>query len=85
MWFEDLYYNFSCKENKKEIAKFDIVRFCVRPLCELQPLAALDANNIRHHHSCTVMSISLLHFTALFHGEDNSIKRGENHYKSGHM
>ena len=29
--------------------KFDNVRFCVRPLCELQLFAALDANDIRHH------------------------------------
>ena len=57
----------------------------MRPLCELQPLAALDANDIRHHHSGTDMAISLLHFTAFFQGEDNSIERGENHYKSGHV
>ena len=64
--------------------KFDNVRFCVRPLCELQPLAALDTN-IRHHHSGTDMAISLLHFTAFFQGDDNCIERGENHYKSGHV
>ena len=40
---------------------------------------------VRHHHSCTDMAISLLHFTAFFQGEDNSIERGENHYKSGHV
>ena len=53
--------------------------FSVRPLCELRPLAALDVNDIRHHHSGTDMAISLLHFTAFFQGEDNSIERGENH------
>ena len=36
---------------KKIEKKFDNVRFCVRTLCEQQPLAALDANGIRHHHS----------------------------------
>ena len=65
--------------------KFDKVRFCVRPHCELQPLAALDVNDIRHHHSGTDLAISLLHFTAFFQREDNSIERGENHYKSGHV
>ena len=40
---------------------------------------------IRQHHSGTDMAISLLHFTALLQGEDNSINRGENHYKSGHV
>ena len=31
------------------------------------------------------MAISLLHFSAFFQGEDKSIVRGENHYKSGHV
>ena len=31
------------------VEEFDIVRFCVRPLCELQLFAALDAYDIRHH------------------------------------
>ena len=35
--------------------------------------------------SGTDMAISLLHFTAFFQGEDKSIERGENHYKSGHV
>ena len=61
------------------------VIFCVRPLLELEPLAALDANDIRHHHSGTDMAIFLLHLTTFFQGEDNSIERGENHYKSGHV
>ena len=34
---------------KNVVKKFDKVRFCVRPLCELQLFAALDANDIRHH------------------------------------
>ena len=33
----------------------------------------------------TEMAISLLHFTTFFQGEDKSIERGENHYKSGHV
>ena len=33
----------------------------------------------------TDMAISLLHFTAFFQGQDKSIDRGENHYKSGHV
>ena len=32
------------RKGKKIEKKFDNVRFCVRPLCVLQPLAALDAN-----------------------------------------
>jgi hypothetical protein len=64
--------------------QLDKVRFCVRPLCELQLFAALGANDIRHHHSGT--DISLLHFTAFFQGEDKSIERGENHSPlSGHV
>ena len=31
------------------------------------------------------MAISLHHFTAIFQGEDKSIERCENHYKSGHV
>ena len=54
-------------------------------LCELQLFAALNANDILHQHSGTDMAISLLHFTAFFQGEDNSIERGKNHYKSGHV
>ena len=73
------------RKQNKFAKKFDNVRFCVRPFCELQPLAALDANDIRHNHSGTDMPISLLHFNTLFRGEDNSIERGENHYKSGHV
>ena len=45
--------NFHAKETKKFAKKFDSIRFCVRPLCDLQPLAALNANDIRHHHSGT--------------------------------
>ena len=51
----------------------------------LQPLVALDANYIRHQLSGTDMAVSLLHFTAFFQWEDNSIERGENHYKLGHV
>ena len=51
----------------------------------LQPLTALDANDIRHHYSGTAMAISLLHFTAFFQWEDNSIERGENLNKSGYV
>ena len=71
--------------------KFDNVRFCVRPLCELQLFAALDANDIRYYvtsrtwNSGTDMAISLLHFTAFFQGEDKSIERGENLYNWGHV
>ena len=39
----------------------------------------------RHHNSGTYMAISLLYFTAFFQGEDNSIERDENNYKSGHV
>ena len=56
------------------------VIFCVRPLLELEPLAALDANDIRHHHSGTDMAIFLLHLTTFFQGEDKRMVRGENHY-----
>ena len=35
--------------------------------------------------SGTDMGISLLHFTAFFQGEDKSIERGKNPYKSGHV
>ena len=38
--------------------KFDNFRFCLKPLCELKLFAALDANDIRHHHSGTGMEIS---------------------------
>ena len=70
------------QRKQKEIAKkFDNVGFCVRPLCELQLLYKY----IRPHHSGTDMAISLLHFTSFFQGEDKSIERGENHYKSGHV
>ena len=31
------------------------------------------------------MAISMLHLTDFFQGEDNSLERGENHYKSGHV
>ena len=69
---------------KTFVNKFDNFRFYVRPLCELQLFAALDANDIRHHHSGTGMEISApLH--RFFQGEDKSIERGENHYKSGHV
>ena len=57
----------------------------MRPLSEVQLFAALDANDIRHHDSGTDMAISLIHFTAFSQGEDKSIERGENHYKSGHV
>ena len=36
-------------KKKKFATKFENVRFCVRPHCELQLFAALDANDIRHH------------------------------------
>ena len=42
----------------------------MRPFFELQPLAAIDANDIRHHHSWTDMAIPLLHFTDFFQGEE---------------
>ena len=86
MLFLDLNDNFAFEENKKKLAKkFDNVRFCVGQLCEQQLFAALYTNDIRHHHSGTDMAISLLHFTDFFQGEDTSIERGENHYKSGHV
>ncbi|KAL7375861.1 hypothetical protein ABVT39_025504 [Epinephelus coioides] len=31
------------------------------------------------------MAVSLVHFTTFFQGEEKSLKRGENHYKSGHV
>ena len=50
MLFVDLNYYFSCKENYNlSQKKFDNVRFCVRPLCELQLFAALDGNDKYHH------------------------------------
>ena len=48
MLYVDLNDNFSREQNILA-KKFDIVRFCVRPLCELQRVAALDAKDIRHH------------------------------------
>ena len=72
------------------VKKFENVRFCVRPLCELQLLAALDPNYIprvttRTWNSGTDMVISLVHFTAFFQAEDKtfigpwdkSFERGE--------
>ena len=60
------------------VKKFDNVRFFLRPLCELQPLAALDANDIRHHtrtwNSGTDMAISLPHFTAFSKGRIKASK-----------
>ena len=70
-------------QRKRREEKFENVRFCVRPLCELQLIAAFDANDIRHHPHLEIMSISLLHFTAFFQGECKSIERGEKYYKSG--
>ncbi|CAL8277000.1 unnamed protein product [Boreogadus saida] len=63
---------------KNFVKKFDNFRFYVRPLCELQLFAALDAYDIRHHTRTwnsavgTEMAISLLHFTTFFQGEDKS-------------
>ena len=37
------------KKLKMFMKKFDNFRFYVRPLCELQLFAALDAYDIRHH------------------------------------
>ena len=57
-------------------------------LCELQPFAALDTNDICHHpywNSETDMAIPLLHFTGFFQGENKSLERGQNHYKLGHV
>ena len=31
------------------------------------------------------MAVTLSGFTAFFQGEEKSVKRGENHYKSGHV
>ena len=77
------------RKRKMFVKKFDNCRFYVRPLCELQLFAALDANDIyvttRTWNSGTDMAISLLHFTTFFQGEDKSIERGENHYESGHV
>ena len=73
------------RKQNKFMKKFDNVMFCKRLLCEQQPLAALDANDIHHNHSDTDMVISLLHLTFFYQGEDNSIERGVNHYKSGHV
>ena len=70
---------------KKFAKKFDSVRFYVKPLCELQLFAALDANDMSSPPAIEFMSISLLHFTAFFQGDDKSIERGENHYESGHV
>ena len=65
--------------------KFDNVRFCVRPLCELQLFAALDANDIRHnphmelwyrHGHLTSLRVSKGRITA---------SKSENHYKSGNV
>jgi uncharacterized Zn finger protein len=33
----------------------------------------------------TDMAISLFHFTAFYQGENKSIERAKNHYKSGHV
>ena len=65
---------------KKIVKKFDNFRFYVRPLCELQLFAALDAHDIRHH---TRTWNSAQRWRPLC--EDKSIERGENHYKSGHV
>ena len=79
--FMDLIDNFHAKKTKSFREKV----CCVQPLCELQLFAALDANDIRHHPNLELMSISLLHFTAFFQGEDKSIERGENLYNWGHV
>ena len=71
--------------------KFDNFRSCVKLLCELQVFAALDAYDIHHHPHLELwyrhgnLSAPLHRFTAFFQGEDKSIERGENHYKSGHV
>ena len=37
------------------------------------------------HVTNTKMAVTLAHFTSFFQNEAKSIKRGENHYKSGHV
>ena len=50
MLFVDLNDNlFMQRKLKMFLKKFDNFRFYVRPLCELQLFAALDAYDIRHH------------------------------------
>ena len=71
------------------VKKFDNFRFYVRPLCELQLFAALEGiwytSQHPHLELGTEMAISLLLSPLYFHGEEKSIERGENHYKSGHV
>ena len=72
---------------KMFVKKFDNFRFYVRPLCELQLFAALGYD-IRHHTrpwNSAQRWRSLCPTSPLFQGEDKSIERGENHYKSGHV
>ena len=74
---------------KMFVKKFDNFRFYVRPLCELQLFAALDAYDILRHNTRTWNSAqrwrSLCSTSPLFfQGDDKSIERGENHCKSGH-
>ena len=68
------------RKRKMFVKNFDNFRFYVRPLCELQLFAALDAYGIRHH---TRTWNSAQRWRPLC--EDKSIERGENHYKSGHV
>ena len=48
------------------VKKFDNFRFYVRPLCELQLFAALDAYDIRHH-TRTWNSAQRWHITKTLH------------------
>ena len=57
-----------------------LFRFCVRPLCELQLVAALDAKDIRHHPHLELRTGTDM---AFFQGQERSIERGENHFRSG--
>ena len=53
--------------------------FCLRPLCELQSalLSTHMINVTTHTGNSGETWGSLLHFTAVFQGEDKSIERGE--------
>ena len=80
---------FSCKENYNLSGRSLIMLGFVRGrFVNYKP--SLLSTRLIYVTTCTwnsgtEMAISLLHFTAFFQGEDNSIDRDENHYKSGHV
>ncbi len=51
----------------------------------VRPVSELHVSSRTIHVVNTDMAVSLADFTAFFQDEGKSIKRGENHHKSGHV